>query len=76
MAKLTLSVDDAVIARAKRYAERRHVSVSRLVEDYLVAVTEPPSSGRTKTPVLNALRGILKSGSREDYRRHLAKKYL
>ncbi|HVW08813.1 MAG TPA: DUF6364 family protein [Bryobacteraceae bacterium] len=75
MAKLTLSVDDAVIARAKRYAEQRHVSVSRLVEDYLVAVTEP-ASGRAKTPVLNALQGILKSGSREDYRHHLVKKYL
>jgi hypothetical protein len=75
VAKLTLSVDDAVIVRAKRYAERRHVSVSRLVEDYLVAVTEP-ASGRAKTPVLNVLRGILKSGDSEDYRRHLVKKYL
>lgn len=75
MAKLTLSVDDTVISRAKRYAQRRNVSVSRLVEDYLAAVTEPVSS-RTKTPVLNSLRGILKSGDREDYRRHLVKKYL
>jgi hypothetical protein len=75
MAKLTLSVDDAVISRAKRYAERRNVSVSRLVEDYLAAVTKPASSG-TKTPVLNAVRGILKSGDRDDYRRHLVKKYL
>jgi len=75
MAKLTLSVDDAVIVRAKRYAERRNVSVSRLVEDYLAAVSEP-ASGRAKTPVLNAIRGILKSGDREDYRRHLVKKYL
>jgi hypothetical protein len=75
MAKLTLSVDDAVIARAKRYAARRDVSVSRLVEDYLAAVTAP-ASNRTTTPVLNAMRGILKSGDRDDYRRHLVKKYL
>jgi hypothetical protein len=75
MAKLTLSVEESVIDRAKRYAERRNVSVSRLVEDYLAAVTEP-ASNRANTPVLNAVRGILKSGDREDYRRHLVKKYL
>jgi hypothetical protein len=75
MAKLTLSVDDAVIARAKRYAEQRRVSVSSLVQDFLLAVTEPVPD-RKKTPVLNAVGGILKSGDRESYRRHLVKKYL
>jgi hypothetical protein len=75
MARLTLSIDDAILGRARRYAARRNVSVSRLVEDYLAAIVEPVSN-RTATPVLNAVRGILKSGDREDYRRCLVKKYL
>lgn len=35
MSKLTLSVDHAVIVRAKRYAAAHHTSVSQLVERYL-----------------------------------------
>jgi hypothetical protein len=35
MSKLTLSVDGAVVARAKRYASTRGTSVSRLVQEYL-----------------------------------------
>jgi hypothetical protein len=31
MSKLTLSIDDAVVSRAKRYARLRGVSVSALV---------------------------------------------
>jgi hypothetical protein len=39
MSKLTLSVDSDVVARAKRYAEARGTSVSRLVETYLDVVS-------------------------------------
>ena len=35
MAKLTLSVDEAVVERAKEIARRRGTSVSALVERYL-----------------------------------------
>lgn len=35
MAKLTLSVDEAVVERAKGFAARQGTSVSRLVEPYL-----------------------------------------
>jgi predicted HicB family RNase H-like nuclease len=43
MAKLTLSVDGRVVRRAKEYAKRRGVSVSKMVETYLAAVAEPPA---------------------------------
>jgi Family of unknown function (DUF6364) len=42
MSKLTLTVDDAVILRAKRYAKKQGISVSKMVEAYLAAVAEPP----------------------------------
>ncbi len=70
MAKLTLTVDDTVIARAKEYAKRRGVSVPELVEDYVAAVTAPPA-----TPILNSLRGILKHAREGDYRKLLPPKY-
>ena len=75
MAKLTLSVDDRVVSRAKEYAEQRGVSLSAMVEAYLSAVVEPSSAVKTDTPILRSIRGILKHGDVDDYRKHLAAKY-
>lgn len=77
MTKLTLSVDPHVIGRAKRYAETRGVSVSRLVEtmlDLLSASGERTSVSGTP-PVLAKLRGSLRRGDVRDYQRYLEKKY-
>jgi hypothetical protein len=75
MAKLTLSVDTRVVARAKQYAKSRGVSVSGMVEAYLAAVAEPPSSATGATPVLRFVRGALKRADSGAYRKHLAAKY-
>ncbi len=74
MSKLTLSVDENVIKRAKRFAEKRGTSVSRLVEQYLDLLARPPRL-EDDTPVLRQLRGILKKGDSKDYRKHLVEKY-
>jgi hypothetical protein len=75
MSKLTLSVDTHVVSRAKRYAKRRGISVSKMVEDYLAAVAEPPSRATGATPILRSVRGILKNANISEYRKHLAAKY-
>ncbi len=78
MAKLTLSVDETVVRRAKRYAARRGISISRLVERYLGLLSSPPKEHRPATsPVLARLRGALKGTSVQtaDYRRYLERKY-
>ena len=75
MHKLTLSVDAAVVANAKRYAEARGTSVSRLVETMLDMVSARSSEEASAPPVLARLRGSLAAGSRTDYRKYLAKKY-
>ena len=75
MAKLTLSVDTRVVSRAKQYAKRRGVSVSKMVEAYLTAVADPPSPGTGSAPILRAVRGILKNADLGHYRKHLAAKY-
>jgi hypothetical protein len=80
MAKLTLGVDDRVVARAKLYAKRQGVSVSKIVEAYLssvaASVADVPVTSATKaTPLLRSVRGILKSADIAEYRRHLSTKY-
>ncbi|MGB7760721.1 MAG: DUF6364 family protein [Bryobacteraceae bacterium] len=75
MAKLTLSVDKGVVSRAKQYAKRRGVSVSKMVEGYLAAVAEPPSPATDGAPILRSVRGILKNADIDEYRKHLAAKY-
>lgn len=75
MAKLTLSVDSGIVLRAKRYAKRRGVSVSRLVESYLAAVAEPAADAGRDAPILRSLRGSLRKADTEAYRKHLAAKY-
>jgi antitoxin component of RelBE/YafQ-DinJ toxin-antitoxin module len=74
MSKLTLSVDASVVERAKRYARRHGVSVSKLVQLYLNSLAQPAVTA-ADPPVLRSLRGTLKRASVDDYRKHLSVKY-
>jgi hypothetical protein len=67
-------VDDRVVARAKRYAAQRGVSVSEMVEAYLSAVADSPAK-TPDTPILRSVRGVLKKADLSEYRKHLAAKY-
>lgn len=72
--KLTLSVDERVIERARRYSNRHNTSISQLVTKYLSQLDA--HSDATLAPWVQRLRGILPSGtSLEDYRRHLEEKH-
>ena len=74
LAKLTLTVDEEVVSRAKEYARERHRSVSRLVEDYLrgLAVSEGPKPGRLPdAPITSSLVGMFSSGYRGESDREL-----
>ncbi len=75
MHKLTLSVDPGVVASAKRYAQSRGTSVSRLVETMLHMVSTQSGADGPEPPVLSRLRGTLARGSESDYKKYLAKKY-
>ena len=75
MSKLTLSVDNRVVARAKRYAKRQGVSVSKMVEAYLATVAQPVSPVTRDAPILRSVRGALKKAHIDQYRRYLAAKY-
>jgi hypothetical protein len=72
--KLTLSIDPAVVAKAKRYAKKRGVSISRIVESYLSSLSTPAEQDEIP-PILRSLSGILKRGNAAGYRKHLSSKY-
>ncbi|MFA5909593.1 MAG: DUF6364 family protein [Vicinamibacterales bacterium] len=75
MAKLTLSVDERIVERAKAYALAQGTSVSGLVEKLLDLVATPTGKTGDAPAVLSKLRGSLKRGSSADYHRYLARKY-
>jgi hypothetical protein len=75
MPKLTLSVDEAVVNRAKRYAKEQGTSISKMVEAYLSSVAGGTGPIRKDTPILRSVRGILKKAEVKDYKRHLENKY-
>ena len=75
--KLTLRLDQELIARAKRHSADTGRSVSQLVA-YFFSLIEAQDSGVEITPRVRALRGVL-AGSEldeDDYRRHLEIKHL
>jgi len=73
--KLTLSIDEGVIRRARRYSRRHNVSISRLVTNYLAGLDEP-QGGLPTSRTVNRLRGILPASvTVEEHREHLEKKY-
>lgn len=84
--KLTLRMDERIIKAAKRYARKRGTSLSRLVADYLEMISSkntPSEDAPTfeMTPILSEISGVLRKTSskkdvRNEYRKHLEKKYL
>ncbi len=75
--KLTLRLDEKLIASAKRHSARSGKSVSQLVSDYF-ALIDAQDRDVEITPRVRSLRGVLAgSGLDErDYRRHLEDKHL
>lgn len=55
--KLTLSLDDKIIERAKRYSQKKGKSLSKVVEEYFRQLTDEPSDKKKRTSILE-LKGI------------------
>ena len=78
--KLTLRLDKTVIRKAKKSAQRRGVSLSRMVEDYFKSVVGQQENRAKESPVLSEIAGVLSgtsSGSNlaAGYKKHLTEKY-
>ena len=70
--KLTLSVDQEVIRKAKKIAKKKGRSLSGLVEDYLrfVSLEEPPSP-KEHTDRVKSLLGCIRVPDSFDYKKEL-----
>lgn len=64
LSKLTLTIDQDVIAQAKKYAKVKHRSVSKLVEEYLKTVSHSEnirnSDLNLEASLTNSITGMFK----------------
>jgi predicted HicB family RNase H-like nuclease len=77
--KLTLRLDDQLIASAKEYSAQTGKSVSKIVSDFFIIIkNEKLKENNSITPTVQSLKGILKNTnvSKSDYKNYLEKKYL
>jgi hypothetical protein len=79
-AKLTLKLDSATIEGAKHYAERRGMSLSRVVEGYFRRLADvdqpaPPKLSGVVAELAGVLKGVEIGDPREEYTEYLLKKY-
>lgn len=80
--KLTLTIEQEIIKRAKQYAKDKNRSLSDIIENYLKALTkeEEKQKERSLNPVVKSLKGSFKMPGDMDYKKELRtrleKKYL
>lgn len=75
--KLTLRIDDGLIALAKAEAAQRGKSVSQMVGEFFDLLGYAKTPVEKLPPVTSSIRGILKNASlsEESYKKHLLDKY-
>ena len=71
--KLTLTIDQSIIERAKKYARKKERSLSDLIENYLKALTtEEISKQNELSPTVKSLKGSFKMPKDFDYKKELS----
>ncbi len=80
--KLTLTIEQSIIERAKRYAKARERSLSDIIESYLETITAESNINEEieLTPIVKSLKGSFSDFESFDYKKELtkglSKKYL
>lgn len=73
--KLTLTIEQTIIEKAKKYANGKGRSLSNLVENYLKAITKEDNTENTGlTPIVKSLKGTFKAPNNFDYKKELSKR--
>ncbi len=70
--KLTLTIEQSIVEKAKLYARKKGRSLSDLIEDYLKTITGEPELSKDLSPVVNSLRGSFKAPDHFDYKKELS----
>ncbi len=71
--KLTLTIEQSVIEKAKSYAKLNKRSLSEIIENYLKALTAEQKTDKEITPLVKSLRGSFKAPENFDYKKELSK---
>lgn len=73
--KLTLTIEQSVIEKAKRYAKERERSLSDIIENYLKIITNESAVDDEieTTPIVRSLRGSFNAPESFDYKKELTK---
>ena len=71
LTKLTLTIDQSIISKAKEFAQEKNKSVSRIVEEYLRNISTGEVQGvfinNLDSPITDSLVGMFKDTG-DDYR--------
>jgi len=67
LTKLTLTIDQDVVLKAKSYAQKKHRSVSKLVEDYLLTVSNTENYKSDKNIFVGTLTNSITGMFKEEY---------
>ena len=79
--KLTLSMDEVVIKKAKEFAKKNHTSLSQMIEDYFSNLTKKERNHDKDeiSPLVKNLSGVLQLPDNFDFKKdrikYLDKKY-
>ena len=57
--KLTLSLNKDIIEQAKKYAKRKNISLSKLIESYLNKVSSKERETPEISPLVKSLSGVI-----------------
>ena len=71
--KLTLTIEQAIIERAKSYAKEKGRSLSDIIENYLKAITKEQKIEEDLSPLIKSLQGSFKAPKSFDYKKELSK---
>jgi len=71
--KLTLTIEQEIIERAKTYAKEKNRSLSDIIENYLKTLTKKERKQKSKklSPVVKSLKGSFKMPKNIDYKKEL-----
>ena len=71
--KLTLTIEQEIIERAKKYAKEKNRSLSDIIENYLKILTkeERKQDSTELSPVVKSLKGSFKMPKNMDYKKEL-----
>ncbi len=73
--KLTLTIEETVILKAKTYARTKKISLSGLIENYLKAlIKEDITQDIETTSIVKSLKGSFKAPKNFDYKAELSKR--